>query len=209
MGGGNDFRIGKGVEGVFEEVLNARQALVVSPWIQEPYASRLLKMVMEGRAKVVTSMDRENTFYTLLGGVGAQAIITQFIGLLLTLFGAGMIIAGLVGLAMGFGPGDLIILGFLSLFLLIPGLVYLRRYLRQRRLLRERPWLSNVRLSPPLGQDGFIHIKLYIADDRAWVGSANMTVSAWKHNIEVLVPIDVGTARRIFEWAWSHASPPS
>ena len=209
MGSNNGFRIGRGVREVFEEVLNARQALVISPWIQGPYAPALLKMVMEGRAKVITSMDKENTFYLLLGGVGAQAIITQFIGLLLTLFGAGMIIAGLVGLAMGFGPGDLIILGFLSLFLLIPGLVYLRRYLRQRRLLRERPWLSNVRLSPPLGQDGFIHIKLYIADDRAWVGSANMTVSAWKHNIEVLVPIDVGTARRIFEWAWSHASPPS
>ena len=207
--GSNGFRIGRNVEEVFEEVLNSKQALVVSPWIQEPYASRLLKMVMEGRAKVVTSMDRENTFYTLLGGVGARSIITEFIGLLLTLFGAGMIVAGLAGLALGLGPGPLIILGFLSLFLLIPGLVYLRKYLRERKLLREKPWLSNVRLSPPLGQDGFIHIKLYIADDKAWVGSANMTVSAWKHNIEVLVPIDVGTAREIFEWAWRHASPPS
>ena len=207
MSRGNGFRIGRGIEGVFEEVLNARQAYVVSPWIQEPYASRLLKMVMEGKARVVTSMDKENTFYTLLGSVGAHAVITQFMGLLLTLFGVGIIVTGLVEMAMGYGPGALIILGFISLFFLIPGLVFLRRYLRRRRLLREKPWLANVRLSPPLGQDGFIHIKLYIADDRAWVGSANMTVSAWKHNIEVLVPIDVETAREIFEWAWRHASP--
>ena len=206
---GEGYVVGVGIRGVFDEVLRARVAYVVSPWIQEPYASALLKMVMEGRARVVTSMDRENTFYTLLGNVGVRAIVLLGLGLLFLLLGIGMIVSGLIVLAMGMGPGVLVVLGVIGLILLVPGLAYLRRYVGQRRLLRERPWLANVRVSPPLGQDGFIHIKLYIADDKAWVGSANMTVSAWKHNIEVLVPIDLETARRIFERAWSMASPPT
>ena len=206
---GEGYVVGVGIRDVFDEVLRARVAYVVCPWIQEPYASRLLKMVMEGRAQVVTSMDRENAFYAMLGNVGAYAIITLFIGLLFLLLGIGMIVSGLVGMALGLGPGAVIILAFFGFIFMIPGLVYLRRYLRQRSQLRERPWLANIRLSPPLGQDGFIHIKLYIADGRAWVGSANMTVSAWKHNIEALVPIDLETAMRIFEKAWSTAKPPA
>ena len=204
--GSNEYRIGRGVREVFEEVLNARQALVISPWIQGPYAQALLKMVMEGRARVITSMDKENTFYVLLGSLGMYNT-SLIVGIGLVFFAIPFFVLSIIML-LNTGLASLGLAGLLlSLVFLAPGVYYILKYLRRRRMLREKPWLANIRLSPPIGQDGFIHIKLYIADDRAWVGSANMTVSAWKHNIEVLAPIDAGAARQIFEWAWQRASP--
>ena len=224
---GEGYVVGVGIRDVFDEVLRARVAYVVCPWIQEPYASKLFNMVVEGRAKVVTSMDKENALYALLGNVGTRSTATLVAGIALLVIGAFIAIPGAVTALtsviapssiaqyqpIGFTTAALFWIGLaellFGLLFLVPGIILMRKYLRGKKLLREKPWLSNIRLSPPMGQDGFIHIKLYIADDRAWVGSANMTVSAWKHNVEVLVPIDLETARRIFEKAWSAARPPA
>ncbi|GAB6943433.1 hypothetical protein JCM14467A_02150 [Vulcanisaeta sp. JCM 14467] len=201
---GEGYVVGVGIRDVFDEVLRARVAYVVSPWIQEPYASKLLKMVMEGRAMVVTSRGEDNAFYNFLDKLRNTAGIKY--GLLLLIIG----MTGLLTILFNgiFISGSTILYLIFLLAFIAPGLaLILWARMSAKELLRKNPWLANIRLSPPLGEDGFIHIKLYIADGRAWVGSANMTVSAWKHNIEVLVPIDLETARRIFEEAWSMARP--
>ena len=181
--------IGRGVRSIFDEVLRARVAYVVSPWIQEPYASALLKMVMEGRARVVTSMDRENAFYKLLVKTHVISIAVMAIAGLAVAFSlfALLLTALLI-------PSILIIAVPIFIAWLITGITLLR-------LLEFKP-PTNVKLSPPPKEYGFVHVKLYIADDRAWIGSANMTTSAWKRNIEVLVPIDVKTAVCIFKQIW-------
>ncbi|BDR92252.1 hypothetical protein [Vulcanisaeta souniana] len=179
------YQTGRGIAGVFEAVLNAEEAMVISPWIDGQYAGRLLERVRNGRARVITSIDEDNDFYRLLRQPMASIKWSLFIpGLVLVIL----------------SPA-------LGLFFPIPlgiGLFLILKSLKPRH---SRLGLANVRVSPRIGEEGFIHIKLYIAGDRAWIGSANMTPSAVHRNIEVLVPIDVNLARRIFEDAWSRARP--
>ena len=198
--------IGVGVERVFERVLRARTAYVVSPWISEPYASRLLKMVREGRAFVVTSMSSDNAFYNHLMNTKPDNISTrpsevgETPAKVSTWHDYGIAIAVLITLILAAIKPVLAIIGVLALVIIIADM-----YERKRR--RGVAWFENVRLSPGLDEEGFIHVKLYIADDEAWVGSANMTQASWNKNIDVLVPIDVETARRIFDEVWRMAKP--
>ena len=197
-----EYYTGEEIGRIFEEVLKAREAYVVSPWIQGRYAVELAKAVREGRARVVTSLDESNEFLKQLGIRGRPvSIIRLIIGALISLFGLYVTISGLVGLFIIGLPAAVPLL--IGIGILILGVYIALTGLRARY---RSEWGDRVRLSPKLGNDGFIHIKLYIADNEAWVGSANMTPSAVRHNVEVLVPIPVELAKEIFDYAWSRAS---
>lgn len=181
---------GRGISQVFEKVVNAREAYVVSPWISGKYAVELAKAVKEGRAFVVTSLDSELLRHIAIPRSGLTGIFTILIGILL-------ITTSIAGLAISILT---LILTPVGVWLIVVGYRMLKR--------QERPdWVRRIRVSPKLGEDGFIHIKLYIADGEAWIGSANMTPSAVYNNVEVLVPIPRELALEIFNYAWARANP--
>ena len=181
---------GRSISQVFEKVVNAKEAYVVSPWISGRYAVELARAVKEGRAHVVTSLDSELLRHIAIPRSGLTGILTILIGIF-------MITTSIAGLAVSILT---LILTPVGVWLIIIGYRMLKR--------RERPdWISRIRVSPRMGEDGFIHIKLYIADGEAWIGSANMTPSAVYNNVEVLVPISRELAMQIFNYAWSRANP--
>jgi len=54
----------------------------------------------------------------------------------------------------------------------------------------------------------FMHIKLYIADGKAYGGSANLTCNVLRGlNIETLCDVDPASAVKIFNSYWARASP--
>ena len=185
------YQTGRGIGEVFEKVVNAREAYVVSPWISGKYAIELARAVREGRAFVVTSLDSELLRHIAIPRSGLTGILTIMIGVF-------MITISIAGLAISILT---LILAPVGVWLIVVGY----------RMLKEsskRPgWIGRVRVSPRMGEDGFIHIKLYIADGEAWIGSANMTPSAIYNNVEVLVQIPRELALEIFNYAWSRASP--
>lgn len=188
-----EYYIGKEIERIFNEVLRAKQALIVSPWIGSPYAEKLLELVKQGRARVVTSMSNDSQLYKLVHrasrGAGKRIIRKSLLIPGVLLFFMGLILAA----------AHLIAITFFTI------LISLILIALSSKKVGKPEWLANIRFSPPSGQDGFIHIKLYIADDKAWIGSANMTITAHKHNIEVLIPIPIELAKSIFEDAWKSA----
>jgi phosphatidylserine/phosphatidylglycerophosphate/cardiolipin synthase-like enzyme len=56
-----------------------------------------------------------------------------------------------------------------------------------------------------MGAEGFIHVKLYITDGSAYIGSANMTTASWARNIDVLYQIPREEALSLFNTLWSSA----
>ena len=98
----DEYYIGKEIERIFNEVLKAKQALVVSPWIGSPYAERLLELVKQGRAKVVTSMSNDSQLYKLVRRISRSAgkrIIRKSLlipGVLLLLIGLILAVAHIV-----------------------------------------------------------------------------------------------------------------
>lgn len=52
----------------------------------------------------------------------------------------------------------------------------------------------------------FVHAKIYIVDDRAWISSANLTDSGVARNIEVIAEVDLAEAARRFEELWATLS---
>ena len=183
-----EYYTGRSIGRIFEEVLRAREAYIISPWIQGRYAVELAKAVREGRAHVITSLDESNEFIRQIG-IRQVDVKRPIIGALTSLIGIYTIIRGLSVIGIG-----IIIIGiYITLTSIRP---------------RPRSELNNrIRLSPKIGNNGFIHIKLYIADGQAWIGSANMTPSAIHNNIEILVPIPRELALEIFNYAWARAKP--
>ena len=178
-----EYYTGRGIGRIFEEVLRAREAYVISPWISGKYAVELARAVKEGRAYVITSLDSE-----FLGQLGYTISHTRLI--------IGIIIATI-------GIITSIISPIVGIPIITTGII-----ITIYRKARQRPdWAGRIRVSPKLGNNGFIHIKLYIADGQAWIGSANMTPSAIHNNIEVLVPIPRELALEIFKYAWARAKP--
>ncbi len=53
------------IKRVFNEVLASPEALIISPWISGSYANRILEMVKNGKARVITSLDPNNEFIKL------------------------------------------------------------------------------------------------------------------------------------------------
>ncbi len=55
-------------------------------------------------------------------------------------------------------------------------------------------------------QQVFVHAKIYVIDDKAWISSANLTESGMSRNVEVLVEVDPAEAARRFEELWTELS---
>lgn len=108
---------------------------------------------------------------------------------------------------MAAGGGVESLRGGLGIFLLIMGIIGIGISLSRRGGGKAIDWTRFVRVSPPQGEPGFIHVKLYIIDYDAFIGSANLTPSAVNRNIEVLVKIPHDLATDIFQKLWERAKP--
>ena len=199
---------GEGIQGVFEEVLRSERALIISAIIKEPYTDSVLRMVMEGRALVITCRCLENDLYRLvlrLAGPprrrsGILSIVRSRYGIYtatsLALFTAAVIILagplGLAALAAALGIAYLVV----------------------RRILRRRSesagvgrWINNIKFTPGPGDPGHVGVRLYATGFKAWVGTADMAPDSWRVQLNALVQLDVGVAAKLFERAWSGAEP--
>ncbi|MGC8607770.1 MAG: phospholipase D-like domain-containing protein [Vulcanisaeta sp.] len=193
--------IGKEVKKIFDEVLDSRQALIISPWIDGEYAKSVFKMIKEDRARVITSMDDNNDLYKLVMEYiqNNDIYVTRYVtNEKYRAVGIMLILLGIIFMALTKINDLFVLIGFL---VLIFGIAFIGS--GRAQIKEVVPWLLNIRFSPSQGSDGFIHIKLYVTDRNAYLGSANMTYSAWAKNFEAMVKIPKEDAITLFDKAWS------
>lgn len=161
-----DVRIGRGVGLLIEQALRSakKRIIVVSPWISEEYAL-LLRQKAESGVDVRLVVSRPSESEGALKHLMRWNLRPEYaVLLLLALFilTASLLSSLIIPALMG---GVLLLL---SLFLIL-----------------HRSPAVDLRTPEP-----FIHAKVYVADGRAYLSSANLTRAGLHENVEFVVEVD-------------------
>ncbi len=190
-----EFYFGRGVGMIIEGLLAKakKRVWVVSPWISEKYARALNKLASRKvDVKVVTSDDYNNWSHRRALDIlfheqefvkteveETNNGILAILGLLFFLAGLGSVFTNVGVAAILLGIGTLLAIIYFG-----------TSSTREREILSVKPYpLVELYIFNWGGGDEQLHSKIYIIDDVAIIGSANLTESGLFRNIEFVAVI--------------------
>lgn len=185
-----DIRIGPDAGSTIYDFIGKarRRLLIVSPWLSPACADLAVQKQRSGVTTViVTTNDESKSHQLALAKLVERKKRRGPIRWWLLIPGLAMVFAGLFALFQVFAQGKITAgLAFLLLLLTVGAALSWAG-----RGKTEKYFVSLVgRLVLYLPKDPPLHAKLYVADDRVAVSSANFTVSGLKHNVECVAYVE-------------------
>ncbi len=164
-------------------IAHARRLMIISPYISNGYARALAARAASGASvRVITSESAVGGSSILIGNYGMTHVRA-------VLF---LVLLDAISIYLGFVYTTIII----SFMIAVLGVL---SFARRRGI--------SLNMSVKVSRDKFVHEKIYLSDDMAITGSANLTYSGMHRNVEHIYvirdPARVKELRAHFEGLWA------